>query len=176
MSFRKSRTTSVVLDAPSNSAPYRLIADVEFGKGAIVLSFTNLYGCRVGEETRIGPFVEIQRGVSVGARCKVQSHTFICSGVVIADDVFVGHGVTFVNDKFPRSTSADGALQTEKDWTMLETVVECGATIGSGAVILGGVRIGQGALVGAGAVVTRDVPPRQVVAGNPARPLRLLSH
>ena len=157
-------------DAPANDAPHRLIADVEFGEGVVVHPFTNLYGCQIGDETRIGPFVEIQRGARVGARCKIQSHTFICDGIVIEDEVFVGHGVIFINDKFPRATTA-GALQTEEDWTMLRTVVERGATIGSGAVILGGVRIGRESLIGAGAVVVRDVAPRKVVAGNPARAL-----
>ena len=157
-------------DAPANDAPHRLIDDVEFGEGVVVYPFTNLYGCHIGNETRIGPFVEIQRGARVGARCKVQSHTFICDGIVIEDEVFVGHGVIFINDKFPRATTA-GALQTEEDWTMLLTVVERGATIGSGAVILGGVRIGHESLIGAGAVVVRDVAPHEVVAGNPARAL-----
>jgi UDP-2-acetamido-3-amino-2,3-dideoxy-glucuronate N-acetyltransferase len=155
--------------APVNDAPHRLIDDVTFGEGVVVHAFTNLYGCRIGEGTRIGTFVEIQRGASVGARCKVQSHTFICDGVTIGDEVFVGHGVMFVNDKRPAATAAGGALQTENDWTMLETVVEDGASLGSGAVVLGGVRIGAGALVGAGAVVTRDVPPGATVAGVPAR-------
>ena len=135
----------------------------------MVYSFTNLYGCRIGDETRIGTFVEIQRGASIGARCKIQSHTFICDGVTIGDGVFVGHGVMFVNDKRPAATAAEGALQTEADWTLLPTVVEDGASIGTGAVILGGVTIGAGALVGAGAVVTRDVPAGATVAGVPAR-------
>jgi UDP-2-acetamido-3-amino-2,3-dideoxy-glucuronate N-acetyltransferase len=147
------------------------MADVEFGEGVVVQAFTNLYGCRIGDETRIGPFVEIQRGASVGARCKVQSHSFICDGVEIGDEVFVGHSVMFINDKFPRATTAGGALQTDEDWTLLRTVVERRAAIGSGAVILGGVRIGEAALVGAGAVVTRDVAAGQVVAGTPARVL-----
>ena len=155
-------------DAPSNDAPYRLINEVTFGENVVVSSFTNLYGCRIGDNSRIGPFVEIQRGTVVGANCKIQSHSFICTGVTIEDEVFVGHGVIFVNDKHPQATT-DGRLQTQDDWELLQTTVEQGAAIGSGAVILGGVRIGQGALVGAGAVVTRDVAPGHVVAGSPAR-------
>jgi acetyltransferase-like isoleucine patch superfamily enzyme len=158
-------------DAPANEAPHRLIADVEFGPGALVFSFTNLYGCRIGAKSKIGTFVEIQRGAEIGSACKIQSHTFICDGVRIGDGVFVGHSVTFVNDKFPRATAADGELQTEDDWELLTTIVEDGVSIGSGATILGGVRIGRGAMVGAGAVVTRDVEPGAVVVGNPARPL-----
>jgi acetyltransferase-like isoleucine patch superfamily enzyme len=155
--------------APANAAEYRLIRDVEFGEGVMVFSFTNLYGCRIGDETRIGTFVEVQRGAAIGARCKIQSHTFICDGVTIGDEVFVGHGVMFVNDKRPAATATGGALQTEDDWTLLPTVVEDGASIGTGAVVLGGVTIGAGALVGAGAVVTRDVEPGATVAGVPAR-------
>jgi UDP-2-acetamido-3-amino-2,3-dideoxy-glucuronate N-acetyltransferase len=158
-------------DAPANEAPFRQIFDVEFGEGVVVMSFTNLYGCRIGDETRIGPFVEIQRGVSVGTRCKISSHTFVCDGVEIEDEVFVGHGVVFVNDKRPRATTVDRALQTWGDWELQRTVVEHGASLGSGAVVLGGVRIGRGALVGAGAVVTRDVEPGATVVGSPARPL-----
>lgn len=154
---------------PANDAPYRLIADVEFGRAVIVRPFTNLYGCRLGDGTTVGPFVEIQRGVIVGARCKIESHTFVCEGVEVEDEVFVGHGVVFVNDKYPRATTADGAPQTDEDWPLLRTVVERRASIGSGAVVLGGVRIGEGALVGAGAVVTRDVPAGEIVAGSPAR-------
>jgi UDP-2-acetamido-3-amino-2,3-dideoxy-glucuronate N-acetyltransferase len=130
----------------------------------------NLYGCRIGDGSQIGTFVEIQRGAAVGARCKIQSHTFICDGVTIGDEVFVGHGVMFINDKRPAATAAGGALQTEDDWTLLHTVVEDGASLGSGSVILGGVRIAAGALVGAGAVVTRDVPAGATVAGVPAAP------
>jgi UDP-2-acetamido-3-amino-2,3-dideoxy-glucuronate N-acetyltransferase len=156
-------------DTPSNEAPYRLIADVEFGDSVVVHAFTNLYGCRIGDDTRIGTFVEIQRGVAIGSRCKIQSHSFICTGVEICDRVFVGHGVMFINDRLPRATRSDGTLQTEADWELERTVVEAGASIGSGAVILGGVRVGAGALVGAGAVVTRDVEPGAVVAGMPAR-------
>ena len=158
-------------DAPANEAPYRMIRDIEFGTDVSVYSFTNLYGCRVGDGSRIGTFVEVQAGASIGADCKVSSHTFVCEGVTIEDGVFVGHGVTFVNDKRPRATAADGGLQSADDWELLETVIEAGASIGSGATILGGVRIGRGALVGAGAVVTRDVDPGATVVGNPARPL-----
>lgn len=158
-----------VADRPANEAPYRLFSDVEFGEGVVVHPFTNVYGCRIGDESRIGPFVEIQSGVEIGARCKIQSHSFICSGVTIADEVFVGHGVLFINDKRPRATTEDGELQTADDWTLLATVVERGASLGSGCVVLGGVRIGAGALVGAGAVVTRDVGEGEVVAGIPAR-------
>ena len=158
-------------DGPVNDAEFRLISDVEFGADVVVMPFTNLYGCRIGDGTRIGPFVEIQSGASVGARCKIQSHTFVCDGVAIGDEVFVGHGVVFVNDKRPRATVADGALQTTEDWELQRTYVEQGASIGSGGVVLGGVRIGRGALIGAGAVVTRDVAPGATVAGSPARPL-----
>jgi UDP-2-acetamido-3-amino-2,3-dideoxy-glucuronate N-acetyltransferase len=160
-----------VADRPANEAPCRLIVDVQFGEEVVVHPFTNLYGCRIGDETRIGPFVEIQGGVEVGARCKIQSHSLICEGVAIEDEVFVGHGVIFVNDKFPRATTIDGGVQTKSDWPLLHTVVERRATVGSGAVVLGGVRIGEGALVGAGAVVTKDVPPGEVVVGSPARAL-----
>lgn len=155
---------------PANDAPYRLIDDVEFGDGVVAQAFVNLYGCRIGEGSRIGPFVEVQRGAEIGALCKVQSHTFVCEGVRIGDGVFVGHGVVFINDNRPRATGANGRLQDRDDWTLLETVVEDGASIGSGAVILGGVRIGAGALVGAGAVVTRNVEPGEVVVGVPAAP------
>jgi acetyltransferase-like isoleucine patch superfamily enzyme len=156
---------------PANDAPYRLIADdVSFGTNVVVQAFTNLYGCSIGDRTRIGTFVEIQRGATIGSDCKIQSHTFICNGVEIGDEVFVGHGVVFINDKFPRATTADGTIQSEDDWELIATAVERRASIGSGAVILGGIRIGEGALVGAGAVVTRDVPPGAIVVGSPARP------
>jgi UDP-2-acetamido-3-amino-2,3-dideoxy-glucuronate N-acetyltransferase len=158
--------------APANEAPYRLIEDVTFADDVVVHSFTNLYGCVIGPGTRIGPFVEIQRGVRIGSRCKVQSHTFICEGVTLGDEVFVGHGVVFVNDKYPRATDATGRLQTADDWELATTVVERGASIGSGAVLLGGVRVGERAMIGAGAVVTKDVPPAVTVAGNPARAAR----
>jgi acetyltransferase-like isoleucine patch superfamily enzyme len=154
---------------PANEAPFRLILDVSFGEDVKVQAFTNLYGCTIGDSTRVGTFVEIQRGAVVGARCKIQSHTFVCDGVRIGDRVFVGHGVIFVNDRRPRATTADGALQTDDDWELIKTHVEDDASIGSGATILGGLRIGAGALVGAGAVVTKDVPAGATVAGNPAR-------
>jgi acetyltransferase-like isoleucine patch superfamily enzyme len=159
-------------DGPVNDAPWRLFTDVDFGDNVVVHPFTNLYGCHIGDNTRIGPFVEIQRGAVVGANCKVQSHAFICTGVEIGDEVFVGHGVLFINDKIPRATTADGSLKTEADWALLPTVVERRAALGSGAIILGGVRIGEDALVGAGAVVTRDVEPRTTVVGSPAHLLR----
>lgn len=150
--------------------PYRILDDVELGEGVVIRPFTNLYGCRIGALTQIGTFVEIQRGVEIGAACKIQSHTFICDGVRIEDDAFIGHGVTFVNDKFPKATDGSGALQQESDWELLSTVVERGASVGSGATILGGVRIGRGATIGAGAVVTKDVGAGETVFGNPARP------
>lgn len=156
-------------NSPVNDAPYRLIEDVEFGADVVVHPFTNLYGCRIGAGTQIGPFVEIQQGVEIGARCKVQSHAFVCSGVRIEDEVFVGHGVLFINDKHPRATNDRGELQSADDWKLLQIQVERGASLGSGALILGGVRIGAGALVGAGAVVTRDVEANTVAVGNPAR-------
>ena len=154
---------------PANDSPYRLYRDVRFGTNVVVHSFTNLYGCSIGDDSRIGPFVEIQDGVVVGRRCKISSHSFLCSGVEIEDEVFVGHGVMFVNDKHPQATTEDGELQTADDWALLHTLVGRRASLGSGAVILGGVRIGVGALVGAGAVVTKDVAEGAVVAGVPAR-------
>ena len=157
---------------PANNAQYRLIDDVDFGENVIVSAFTNLYGCRIGDETRIGPFVEIQRDALIGARCKIQSHAFICTGVTIGDEVFVGHGALFINDKFPRATTDSGVLKTDDDWELARTVVEHGAALGSGAIVLGGVRIGAGALIGAGAVVTRDIAPGETVAGVPARATR----
>jgi UDP-2-acetamido-3-amino-2,3-dideoxy-glucuronate N-acetyltransferase len=161
----------VTRPGPANEAPYRLIDDVAFGDDVVVHSFVNLYGCRIGAGTRIGTFVEVQRGAEIGARCKIQSHTFICDGVRIGDSVFVGHGVTFINDRLPRATTSGGELQTQADWSVIETLVEDEASIGSGATIMCGVRIGAGARVGAGAVVVKDVPAGLTVAGNPARPL-----
>jgi acetyltransferase-like isoleucine patch superfamily enzyme len=165
--------SSPVAEGPANDAPHRLIDDVEFGEGVVVRSFTNLYGCRIGPETQIGPFVEIQRGAVVGARCKISSHSFLCSGVELADEVFVGHAVVFTNDRFPRAVATDGALQRSGDWKHEATTVRRGASIGSGAVVLPGLTIGVDAIVGAGAVVTHDVPDGAIVAGSPARLLRM---
>jgi UDP-2-acetamido-3-amino-2,3-dideoxy-glucuronate N-acetyltransferase len=152
---------------PANEAPHRLIRDVEFGDRVSVFSFVNLYGCRIGSRSRIGAFVEIQRGAVVGSDCKIQSHAFVCDGVTIGNRVFVGHGVLFVNDKLPRVLDTSG--ESETDWELLPICVEDGASIGSGAVIMGGVTVGAGAMVGAGAVVTRDVAAGATVAGVPAR-------
>ncbi len=152
----------------------RIASDVKMGKGVLVQPFVNLYGCEIGDETRIGPFVEIQRGVKVGRRCKIQSHTFICEGVTVEDEVFIGHNVNFINDAIPRATTAEGMPKTDADWSMQRTLVRRRASVGTGAVLLGGITIGSEAIIGAGAVVTRDVPDRAVVAGNPARVLRFL--
>ncbi|HEY9401116.1 MAG TPA: acyltransferase [Pyrinomonadaceae bacterium] len=149
--------------------------DVVLGRDVRIYNFVNLYGCEIGDETRIGTFVEIQKGASVGARCKISSHTFICEGVRVEDEVFVGHGVQFINDRYPRATRPDGTPQTEADWTLQSTIVRRGASIGTGAVVLGGIEIGARATVGAGAVVTRDVPPGATVVGNPARILKVTS-
>ena len=153
----------------------RIAPDVKLGRDVKIVDFVNLYGCEIGDETKIGTFVEIQRGVTVGARVKISSHTFICEGVEIEDYVFVGHGVMFINDRFPRSVTATGELKGKDDWSEERTRVCLGASIGSNATILCGVTIGAGAIIGAGSVVTKDVPPRAVVAGNPARVLRTLA-
>jgi acetyltransferase-like isoleucine patch superfamily enzyme len=155
---------------------YNCIApDVKLGKDVKLSKFINLYGCEVGDETKIGAFVEIQKNAHIGRRCKISSHTFICEGVTIEDNVFVGHSVTFINDSYPRATTPDGTLQTESDWKIETTVVKRGASIGSGSTILSNVTIGENSIVGAGSVVTRNVPPNFVVAGNPARILRPLT-
>lgn len=146
--------------------------DVKLGKGVKLSKFINLYGCAVGDETKIGAFVEIQKNAKIGKRCKISSHTFICEGVTIEDNVFVGHGVTFVNDSYPRATTPDGELQTEQDWHVESTLIRRGASIGSGATILSKVTIGEHAIVGAGSVVTKDVPAHSIVAGNPAKFIR----
>lgn len=156
----------------SHEAHQIIADDVELGRGVKVFGFVNLYGCTIGPETKIGTFVEIQKGATVGARCKISSHTFVCEGVTIEDHVFVGHHVVFINDTYPRAVNESGDLQTDADWEVEPTVVRRGASIGSGAVILSNIEIGEGALVGAGSVVTKDVPARTVVAGNPARILR----
>ena len=150
--------------------------DVILGENVRINDFVNLYGCAIGDNTRIGPFVEIQKNVTVGKNCKIQSHTFICEGVTIEDNVFIGHGVTFTNDTYPRATNPDGSVQTEADWKVEYTTVKKGASIGSGATILANLTIGEDAIVGAGSVVTRDVPPGVIVAGNPAKIIRKISH
>jgi len=150
----------------------RIAPDVKLGQRVKIFAFVNLYGCEIGDDVKIGAFVEIQKGVRVGNRCKISSHSFLCEGVMLEDEVFIGHGVTFINDRYPRATTASGGLQTEADWTCVPTRIKRGASVGSGATILCGVTIGAGATVGAGSVVTRDVPDGAVVAGNPARLLR----
>lgn len=146
--------------------------DVKLGERVKIYAFTNLYGCEIGDDVKVGTFVEIQKGARVGNRCKISSHSFLCEGVTLEEEVFVGHGVVFINDRFPRATTLDGKLQTEADWSCVPTLVKRRASIGSGATILCGITIGEGATIGAGSVVTKDVPPGAVVAGNPARPLR----
>ena len=154
---------------------FRCIApDVKLGQNVRLAQFVNLYGCTIGDDTKLGTFVEIQKHASIGSRCKISSHTFICEGVTIEDNVFVGHGVVFINDSYPRATT-DGQLQTEADWKVEKTIVKQGASVGSGATILSKVTIGENAIVGAGSVVTKDVPPNTIVAGNPARVLRALA-
>lgn len=146
--------------------------DVRLGCDVKIFSFVNAYGCEIGDESRVGAFVEIQKNVRIGKRCKISSHSFLCEGVTIEDNVFIGHGVIFTNDKFPRATTPDGTPQTEDDWVVVATVVKRGASIGSGVTIIAGVTIGEDAIVGAGAVVTKDVPPRTIVAGVPSRVFR----
>jgi acetyltransferase-like isoleucine patch superfamily enzyme len=158
----------------SDSSFIRIAPSVTLGKDVKIFCFVNLYGCTIGDESKIGAFVEIQKGVTIGKRVKVSSHTFICEGVTIEDNCFIGHGVMFTNDIYPRATTDDGEPQTEADWQVVPTFVKRGASIGSNATILCGITIGEGAIIGAGAVVTKDVPPRTVVAGNPARVLREL--
>lgn len=158
-----------------DSETIRIAPDVVLGRNVRLHAFVNLYGCTVGDETKIGTFVEIQKGVQIGRRVKISSHVFICEGVTVEDEVFIGHGVMFINDLYPLATTGTGNLQTEDDWSLVETVVKRRASIGSNATILGGVTIGEGALVGAGSVVTRDVSPHTIVAGNPARIIRRIT-
>lgn len=156
---------------------YCLIApDVKLGKNVKIFSFVNLYGCEIGDNTKIGAFVEIQKNATIGRNCKISSHSFICEGVHIEDDVFIGHNVTFINDLYPRATTSEGTMQTDEDWEVIPTFVKKGASIGSSATILAGVTIGENAIVGAGAVVTKDVSPSTVVAGNPAKILRKIQN
>ena len=152
----------------------KIAPDVVIGKDVVLNDFINLYGCRIGDGTKIGPFVEVQKNASIGKHCKISSHTFVCEGVTIEDDVFIGHGVMFINDKYPRATTESGELQTEDDWRVIATRIKKGASIGSNATVLCGVTVGRGAVVGAGSVVTRDVPDHTVVAGNPAAVLKRL--
>jgi len=147
----------------------RIAPDVKLGRNVRIQAFVNLYGCEIGDETKIGTFVEVQKGAKIGARCKISSHTFVCEGVTIESEVFVGHGVTFINDRYPKATTPSGQLQTDADWTCQATLVRQGASIGSGATLLGGITIGQNAIVGAGSVVTKNVPADARVAGNPAK-------
>ncbi len=160
---------------PQSMQSYQCIApDVKLGRDVKLSKFINLYGCEIGDETKIGAFVEIQKNATVGKRCKISSHTFICEGVHVEDNVFIGHGVTFINDIYPRSTTLEGSLQTESDWKVDRTLIKKGSSIGSGATVLSGITVGENAIVGAGSVVTKDVPPNSIVAGNPAKFLRLI--
>lgn len=155
------------------TAQYQCIsADVQMGDNVRLSKFINLYGCKIGENTKIGAFVEVQKNATIGSNCKISSHSFVCEGVEIQDGVFIGHGVMFINDKFPRSVNSDGSMQTEADWSVTRTIVKKGASIGSNATVLCGITIGEGAVIGAGAVVTKDVPANTIVAGNPAKTFR----
>jgi len=152
----------------------RIATDVKLGKGVRLYGFTNLYGCEIGDEVKVGAFVEVQKGAKIGSRCKISSHSFICEGVTLEEEVFIGHNVTYINDLYPRSTDAQGRLQTESDWKCVPTLVKKGASIGSSATLLCGITVGEYAIVGAGSVVTKDVPPYGVVVGNPAKVLKML--
>jgi acetyltransferase-like isoleucine patch superfamily enzyme len=153
----------------------KITPDVKLGKDVKIYDFVNLYGCTIGDNTKIGTFVEIQKNAFIGKNCKISSHTFICEGVTIEDDVFIGHGVMFINDKYPRATAENGGLQTEDDWKVIPTVVQRDASIGSNATLLCGVTVGSGAIIGAGSLVNKDVPPNTIVAGNPARVIRKIN-
>jgi acetyltransferase-like isoleucine patch superfamily enzyme len=165
------------MSAKTESIPYKMsnkkiASNVVLGENVILNDFINLYGCKIDDNTKIGPFVEVQKNAFIGKRCKISSHTFICEGVTIEDDVFVGHGVMFINDKYPKATSESGELQTDDDWEVIPIVVKQGASIGSNATLLCGITVGSGSIIGAGSVVTRDVPENTIVAGNPARIIR----
>ncbi len=153
----------------------KIAPDVKIGEGVKIYDFVNLYGCEIGDNSKIGTFVEVQKGAKIGRNCKISSHTFICEGVTVEDDVFVGHNVTFINDPYPRSTNEGGQLQTEKDWVCIPTLVKRGASIGSSATLMCGITVGERAIIGAGSVVTKDVPPETIVAGNPARIMRKIN-
>lgn len=159
-----------------NPPLHQIAPNVTLGKNVRIFGFTNLYGCEIGDDVKIGTFVEIQKGAKIGSRCKISSHSFICEGVTLEDEVFVGHNVVFTNDLYPRATNGDGALQSEADWQVVKTLVRHGASIGSGAVLLGGITVGENAIIGAGSVVTKDVPPNTIVAGNPARVIRTVEN
>ena len=159
---------------PKDQPNQQIAPDVKLGKAVRIYGFTNLYGCEIGDDVKIGTFVEIQKGAKIGNRCKISSHSFICEGVTLEDEVFIGHNVTFINDLFPRATDGDGRLQTEADWKCIPTLVKRGASIGSSATLLCGITVGEYSIVGAGSVVTRDVPPYSVVVGNPAKVLKML--
>jgi len=160
------------MDSLLQPSSRRIAPDVKLGENVCIRDFTNLYGCEIGDEVKIGTFVEIQKGVKIGNRCKISSHTFICEGVTLEDDVFIGHNVTFTNDRYPRATNGNGRLQTDADWACIRTLVKRGASIGSGTTLLCGITIGENAMIGAGSVVTKDVPPSTLVVGNPAREIR----
>ena len=159
---------------PKDQPNLQIAPDVKLGRGVRIYGFTNLYGCEIGDDVKIGTFVEIQKGAKIGNRCKISSHSFICEGVTLEDEVFIGHNVTFINDLFPRATDGGGRLQTEADWKCIPSLVKKGASIGSSATLLCGITVGEYAIVGAGSVVTRDVPPYSVVVGNPAKVLKML--
>ncbi len=160
------------MNSPLQPSCQRIAPDVKLGKNVCIRDFANLYGCEIGDDVKIGTFVEIQKGVKIGNRCKISSHTFICEGVTLEDDIFIGHNVTFTNDRFPRATNGKGRLQTDAEWVCIRTLIKRGASIGSGTTLLCGITIGENAMIGAGSVVTKDVPPGTVVAGNPARVIR----
>ena len=160
------------MDSPLQPSCQRIASDVRLGKNVCIYDFTNLYGCEIGDDVKIGTFVEIQKGVKIGNRCKISSHTFICEGVTLEDDIFVGHNVTFTNDRYPRATNGNGRLQTDTDWACIRTLIKRGASIGSGTTLLCGITVGENAMIGAGSVVIKDVPRGAVVAGNPARVIR----